>query len=52
MQSHAIDIQALNRPATVEQAAPETSLTVDKLQLFYNRDVQALNAIDLMKVMI
>lgn len=47
MQSHAIDIRALNRPGEIEAAPAETSLTVDKLQLFYNLDTHALQNIEL-----
>jgi phosphate transport system ATP-binding protein len=47
MQSHAIDIQAIKRPSGIDSEPAETSLTVDKLQLFYNQDSQALHAIEL-----
>ena len=47
MQSHAIDIQALNRPAEIAAAPAETSLTVDGLQLYYNLDTHALQNIEL-----
>ena len=47
MQSHAIDISAMNRPGDVDNRPTETSLKVDQLQLFYNQDSQALHNIDL-----
>jgi len=47
MQSHAIDIQAMNRPFATHAEPAETSLTVDSLRLFYNQDVQALHDIKL-----
>ena len=47
MQSHAIDIQALNRKAVIADAPTQTSLTVENLELFYNRDTQALHGIKL-----
>jgi phosphate transport system ATP-binding protein len=47
MQSHSIDIKALNRPVKVDVQPPETSLTVDQLQLFYNSHTQALEDIKL-----
>ena len=48
MQTHAIDIQALNR-ALEDEATPSagTSLQVQDLNLFYNQDVQALYDINL-----
>ena len=47
MQSHAIDIQAIKRPGRIDSEPTEISLTVDKLQLFYNQDSQALDNIEL-----
>lgn len=50
MQTHAIDIEALNRPKSIgsQSAEPaETSLTVEGLQLFYDQDTQALKDINL-----
>ena len=47
MQSHAIDIQAIKRPGRIDPEPAEISLTVDKLQLFYNQDSQALDNIEL-----
>ena len=48
MQTHAIDIQALKKaPTGVEQLPTETSLQVQNLSLFYDRDAQALHEINL-----
>ena len=48
MQTHAIDIQALNRGIGEEGGAPaETSLRVENLNLYYNQDAKALHGINL-----
>ena len=48
MQTHAIDIQALNRGIGDDTGAPmETSLRVEGLDLYYNQDAQALYDINL-----
>ncbi|MFT4824256.1 MAG: phosphate transport system ATP-binding protein [Halioglobus sp.] len=47
MQSHAIDIEALNRPKSIDAEPAETSLRVEDLQLYYNGDTHALKDIDL-----
>lgn len=47
MQSHAIDIQALNRPKSINTESAETSLRVEGLQLYYNGDTHALKDIEL-----
>jgi phosphate transport system ATP-binding protein len=47
MQSHAIDIQAMNRPQAVNTQPADTSLKVENLKLFYNQDTQALHDINL-----
>ncbi len=47
MQQHAIDIKSLNRNREKPMAPATTSLQVQKLNLFYNQDVQALHDIDL-----
>jgi phosphate transport system ATP-binding protein len=47
MQTHAVDIQALNRAPADEAGPTETSLRVDDLNLFYNQSSQALHNINL-----
>ena len=47
MQHHAIDISALNRPQSVGAQKTETALAVQNLELFYDKEVQALHSIDL-----
>lgn len=47
MQNHAIDIEALNRPAINPSQAAQTSLRVDGLSLYYNQRSQALFDINL-----
>lgn len=47
MQTHAIDMKALNRPPVQAPTQEETALTVDHLNLFYNQDTQALHDIHL-----
>ncbi len=47
MQSHAIDIKALNRGLVENDAPAVSSLRVEALQLFYNQDSQALHDINL-----
>jgi phosphate transport system ATP-binding protein len=47
MQNHAIDISVLNRTAAQEKLPLDASLRVENLQLFYNRDKQALRDINL-----
>ena len=47
MQTHAIDLDGLNRRPPQSLGEEEVALKVDKLNLFYNRDTQALCDIEL-----
>ena len=47
MQTHGIDIQALGRQSSMSGVDTETALQVERLNLFYSGDTQALHDIDL-----
>ena len=47
MQTHAIDLEALGRRPAASLSDAETALSIERLNLFYGGDVQALYDINL-----